>query len=290
MTRHTPRRGFTLVELLVVIGIIALLVSILLPTLSKAREQAKRTACMSNLRQLGAITLMYAAENKGWLPARTADMPWPLEALAQTGHTPPQEGNPKHDMRLYFQKYFKGWDITKPNPIFHCPSMEGTQMLVRYGEQAWPARTTGEFGGMGSNYYVMGYAYFGGFGHNVYFTSQPQPGVVPGPGTQFWKSGIRIPRKASDKPYLTIWGDLIEDKRLNGDTIWYIPHSKFGAMMRQYKVPQGMGMHACKLDGSVKWYSYADDALIATGNRSEIEPAVGNIGSNPGFYWPRPRN
>jgi len=61
------RRGFTLVELLVVIGIIALLISILLPALSKAREDAKRVRCMSNQRQIVLAWLLYAQDHQNHL-------------------------------------------------------------------------------------------------------------------------------------------------------------------------------------------------------------------------------
>ncbi len=58
-------KGFTLIELLVVISIIALLVSILMPALSKARQQAQRVVCMSNMQQWGLIVRMYADDNNG---------------------------------------------------------------------------------------------------------------------------------------------------------------------------------------------------------------------------------
>lgn len=74
MSIKVVRRGFTLVELLVVIGIIALLISMLLPALNRAREQANLVACSSNLRTMGQMIQIYAAENNGFLPYGHAQM------------------------------------------------------------------------------------------------------------------------------------------------------------------------------------------------------------------------
>ena len=66
------KHGFTLVELLVVVAIIALLVSILLPSLQRAKEQARITVCLANLRGLGVAFSQYVAENNGWYPPAAA--------------------------------------------------------------------------------------------------------------------------------------------------------------------------------------------------------------------------
>lgn len=66
--KPNPTRGFTLIELLTVIAIIGVLASILVPTVAQVRESARRTKCLSNLRQVAQATVMYATDHDGQLP------------------------------------------------------------------------------------------------------------------------------------------------------------------------------------------------------------------------------
>ena len=86
--------GFTLVELLVVIGIIALLISILLPSLQRARQMANLIYCQSNLRQVGQLVQLYAAQNNGFLP--------PLNGYSVYPGAP---GSPQNPYNGYWQEY-----------------------------------------------------------------------------------------------------------------------------------------------------------------------------------------
>ena len=82
--RAHRRGGFSLIELMVVIGIIAILVALLLPSLQRAKQQAKSVQCKSNLHQIGQALLMYSNEWKGWIypPGLGANKPpdqrWPI--------------------------------------------------------------------------------------------------------------------------------------------------------------------------------------------------------------------
>ncbi|MEM6312585.1 MAG: type II secretion system protein [Planctomycetota bacterium] len=131
--------AFTLVELLVVIGIIAVLVAILLPALSGARRQAKATVCASNQRQLATGLLMYTEEQAGVLPVYLPHLPGndakivssPIKTY-RVGYNDNSEGpddpNPANHGILFTEGY-----LATPG-VFYCPS----QLAEVWLEGAYP--------------------------------------------------------------------------------------------------------------------------------------------------------
>ena len=111
------RRAFTLVELLIVIAIIALLAAILFPVFAQAREKARQTSCVSNLRQIGLATLMYAGDYDETLPLYTYDYLtyWCGGRVAS--------GQPFDKQRGLITPYTKSGDLQQ------CPSYTGASNL-----------------------------------------------------------------------------------------------------------------------------------------------------------------
>ena len=128
MTHSSPRRpAFTLVELLVVIGIIALLIAILLPALNQARETSVRLKCASNLRQIGVATTLYANANAGWVPRDYT--PWrddrrPYWAALYAEYLDPRDdwsGDPLTP-GTNGEEDNSGVEQTKTSDILQCPA------------------------------------------------------------------------------------------------------------------------------------------------------------------------
>ena len=184
MKTSKAKGGFTLVELLVVIGIIAILIAILLPALARAREQAKRVQCLSLLRQIALGTRSYAVENRDFLP------PWPTD-LGQADWT--INGTPGTPYsRSFTWPYFTNANV----PANHVEAVGagiGRLIVTKHltGDFQQMVQCPSGFPGPGTQ------NYFNNYGYNIHPQAiQPQyPTATPQYFQPWWKKATQYGRQ-----------------------------------------------------------------------------------------------
>ncbi|RLC73875.1 MAG: hypothetical protein DRI61_17680, partial [Chloroflexi bacterium] len=164
--------AFTLIELLVVISIIALLLSILMPSLSKVKEQAKKIVCGSNLRQQGIAFVTYALDNNGKFPHRIHPFHWPHGALSWYHPSfPGINGSPSSNFNdpafVSGQSgLLKGGYIDDPEFMF-CPAAGRSQQnYERFLDGQPNFASTGDVQDIAWFAVIIGYDYWAGYRSN----------------------------------------------------------------------------------------------------------------------------
>lgn len=166
-SRSTGRAAFTLVELLVVIGIIALLISILLPALSKAREQAYAARCSANMRTAVQALILYTTENNGWLPGpHTSGKMWPSSGLTITGNETSLDTSPTQNM---------DWMSPTLGKVMKLPENDMERVRTFYGLQLHCPSNSATFNYLfdGSNRPVNGELPYQSYSAVIHFHSVP---------------------------------------------------------------------------------------------------------------------
>lgn len=296
-SRRTPAAAFTLIELLVVIGIIAILISILLPSLATSRESAKRVKCASNLRQYVTASLLTAQNNKGRFRLSHRDIP---EAKADV-NTYPRLLNP-----LTIQPSGHPLDtaITTEDHIAFISGQLADRMKResgidvgtllcpgRAGETAesWVRdnRTVAADGTVGGRI-RNGYYFFPGRWQETYHptTAQLQAAEDPAGRKLFY------PRRVNDRSKYLVASDMIErgtSGGLGGVTHTTASHGKRGAVSSpNLTLPEpgaigSVGGNFAFLDGSVRWIPQGDLLPYYTNAKGRDTVAAGS-GSIFGYF------
>lgn len=183
------RKAFTLIELLVVIAIIAILAAILFPVFAQAKESAKRTQCLSNTKQMGIATMMYAEDNDGMLFWN----PWP--------------GKQNPDWNLPIAQPEEGWyDLLDPyvksEQLWTCPSNSNPYYAGNYDIDPENEKL-----GYGLNELLFGYKPL-----NESVLDAPADITMMADGTSIWATFVGMMVQDSDGQYRRYW--LLSDNKV----------------------------------------------------------------------------
>ena len=238
------KKAFTLVELLVVIAIIALLVSILLPALARAREQAKRVICATNLNRIGYLLIQYSADNNEFYPpSYSANYPYGADSRPadQGGHGEALIGVLPYLYGGTNYEKLRSDHENKMMKIFWCPSG-----IVKYNPDEWLSSA------------------FAIFGYNQYF-SHSWGQVIIGTNTASFMpvngEDMHSPQRSTSPSHwvtvadISIWGyprwyRFWEDLWWRSNHPSTISRSGPGGGTTEHFAE---GMNGLYVDGSVKW-------------------------------------